>query len=88
MKALENIKKLYDSTIMLVPAEGSEVNMAVIPKRKSEVDMLFEEAIKELEALQSRSCATCKKQETKQCPVIILDRDYDGFCCNQWRAKV
>ena len=96
MKALENIKKLYDSTIMLVPAEGSEVNMAVIPKRKSEVDMLFEEAIKELEALQSRSCATCKNKDIGRheiCPIREplerqwLGYDEETFSCNQWRAK-
>ena len=53
----------------------------------------IDEAIKELEELKNRSCATCKYWKTSQldgnsiCKKLFNFRSYFDFCCNKWESK-
>lgn len=63
-------------------------------------DRLIEEAIKELEALQNRSCSNCKYNKDQDNFMIFCDcvmcqdeskmmwHSYTkDFCCNKWESK-
>ena len=53
----------------------------------------IDEAIKELEELKNRSCATCKYWKTSQldgnsiCKKLFNFRSYFDFCCKNWEPK-
>ena len=56
-------------------------------------DSFLNEAIKELEELESRSCENCKYWKTSQldgnsiCKKLFNFRSYFDFCCNKWEPK-
>ena len=58
-----------------------------------ELDSAVNEAIKELEELESRSCENCKYWKTSQldgnsiCKKLFNFRSYFDFCCNKWEPK-
>ena len=61
-----------------------------------ENEVIIDEAIKELEELENRSCDNCeywfyKTLETniETCNFGLISHDYesDSFCCNKWEPK-
>ena len=81
LKALEILK--FGVKLM---SEELERNPATIEYIDNEIN-IYNEAITELEALQNRSCESCKKQETFMCPVVSFDKNVEDFCCNRWTSK-
>lgn len=70
---------------------GAEIGMPSLNK--------IDEAIKELEELQSRSCENCKYNKEQDDSMIFCDKEmcidgsrmmwhsFKDFCCNYWESK-
>ena len=84
MLALEILKRIYiNNPDTRVQRNNIDINFTI--HDFSNVN----EAIKELEALENRSCDSCK---TKNCSVkrILVEKDEiatDYFNCNDWESK-
>ena len=61
-----------------------------------ENEVMINEAIKELEEIEIRSCDNCKywfyktlETNIETCNFGLISHDYksDSFCCNKWEAK-
>ena len=94
MKALEILKNLQIDVKKDIEAEGIEVF--------GYIDTAIDEAIKELEALENRSCESCKyykEQNKTYCNGFEQDEEClrfvddihkipcKDFCCNEWESK-
>ena len=76
MKALEILYKL-----------DTEYKYAQLNSDSCVRSQFINEAIKEHEELNNRSCDGCKKQDTFMCPVTSFDKNMEDFCCNRYKTK-
>lgn len=85
MKALEILKKIYaNKPDTRFQRNNIDINFTIHDFYK------IKEAIKELEALENRSCESCKHYDgTQTCNKFIARSaySYKDFSCNKWESK-
>lgn len=80
MKALEILQEGLEFMIKAI-----EVNPNSVKELQSEID-IYNEAIKELEELENRSCGNCKHWIGLYCRTYNINSDFN-FYCNKWENK-